>query len=264
MNIPPISDQAFERYSRQIMLPEWGEVAQHLVSNAKVLIIGCGGLGTAAGLYLAGAGVGYLVIADDDTVEYSNLARQVAYRESDIGIAKANALATQLKALNKNVQCRPVKRRLSERVLEIEVSLADIVLDCSDNMETRQAINKACINLCTPLVAGAAIGWNGQLMVFDFGFSTSPCYHCLFPMGSDALSRNCQSSGIIGPVVGIIGNLQALETLKFLTQKASPYTRFYQFEGKTLLLHALLVQSDPECDICSPKLREVPDEDLAK
>ncbi|WP_407331826.1 HesA/MoeB/ThiF family protein [Enterovibrio sp. 27052020O] len=267
MSIPPLSDSEFERYSRQIMLSEWGEEGQSRLKQAKVLIVGCGGLGTAASLYLAGAGVGHLVLADDDAVERSNLSRQVAYREDNLGESKARALSAQLMALNTQVQCRAVERHLAGRALDLEVSLADVVLDCSDNMATRQAVNAACSKACTPLVAGAAIGWQGQLMVFDFSASTSPCYHCLFPASSDEPPRNCQSAGVVGPVVGVIGNFQALETLKLLTQTTNIPSRFYQLDGQSLSLRAMPIPIDSNCAVCHPHnpsyINEVPDEHLA-
>ncbi|MEZ8143592.1 molybdopterin-synthase adenylyltransferase MoeB [Enterovibrio norvegicus FF-162] len=267
MSIPPLSDSEFERYSRQIMLSEWGEEGQSRLKQAKVLIVGCGGLGTAASLYLAGAGVGNLVLADDDAVERSNLSRQVAYREGNLGESKARALSAQLMALNTLIQCRAVERYLVDRALDLEVSLADVVLDCSDNMATRQAVNEVCRKSCTPLVAGAAIGWQGQLMVFDFAASISPCYHCLFPASKDASPRNCQSAGVVGPVAGVIGNLQALEALKLLTQTKSIPSRFYQLDGQSLSLRAMSIPIDSDCAVCHPHnsshVSEVPDEHLA-
>ncbi|MEI8607785.1 molybdopterin-synthase adenylyltransferase MoeB [Enterovibrio norvegicus] len=263
MNFPPLSDDAFDRYSRQIMLADWGEKSQQKLAVAKVLIVGCGGLGTVAGLYLAGAGVGHLVLADDDDVESSNLPRQVAYRETDVGTPKAKALSAQLSALNHRIHCRPVERRLSGKSLSLEVSLADLVLDCSDNLETRQAINEACFTSKTPLISGAAIGWNGQLMVFDFARAKTPCYHCLFPAKHDETTRNCQSAGVIGPVVGVIGNFQALVALQYLTQPEKPATRFYHLDGRTLSWQMMHVPQDPACTVCQVQKKAVINEYLA-
>ncbi|MBE1277075.1 HesA/MoeB/ThiF family protein [Enterovibrio baiacu] len=263
MNLPPLSDKAFDRYSRQIMQADWGETSQQKLTAANVLIVGCGGLGTAAGLYLAGAGVGNLVLADDDEVESSNLPRQVAYRETDVGNPKAKALSNQLCALNHHIHCRPVERRLFGKSLSLEVSLADLVLDCSDNMETRQAINEVCFTSKTPLISGAAIGWNGQLMVFDFARANTPCYHCLFPAKHDETTRNCQSAGVIGPVVGVIGNFQALVALQYLTQPEKPLTRFYHLDGRTLSWQMMHVPQDPACTVCQVQKKAVINEHLA-
>lgn len=249
---PPLnslSDAQFDRYGRQIMLADWGEEGQLRLANAKVLIIGCGGLGTAAGLYLAGAGVGQLILADDNAVARSNLPRQLAYRETDLGSNKSQALAVQLKAINHHIRCRAVKRRLEGAALLLEVSLADMVLDCSDNMATRQAVNAACVEHRKPLVAGAAIGWQGQLMTFDFRHSLTPCYHCLFPTLSEPQPRNCQSAGVAGPVVGAIGNLQALEAIKCLLG-AKFDASFYQFDGHSVSLTKMAVPYDPGCAVC--------------
>lgn len=260
-----LSDSEFDRYSRQIMLTGWGEAAQLKLGKAKVLIVGCGGLGAAASQYLAGAGIGQLVLADGDTLERSNLPRQVAYRESNLGMNKAKALSEQLAALNSAVQCRTVGRHLAGMALELEVSLADIVLDCSDNMATRQAVNATCVKLGKPLIAGAGIGWQGQLMTFDFRTYSSPCYHCLFPSQQDPQSRNCQSAGVVGPVVGIIGNLQALEALKLIIGEAV-FPCFYQLDGLSLSHRTMPIPRDPECVVCQPGQRqqqEISDADLA-
>lgn len=261
-----LSDSEFDRYSRQLMLPEWDEKKQLRLSKTTVLIVGCGGLGTAAGLYLAGAGVGQLVLADNDCVERSNLPRQVAYRETDLGSHKAKALASQLRALNGSIQCRAVTRRLSDTALSLEVSLADLVLDCSDNMATRQAVNAACVIAGKPLIAGAAIGWEGQLMVFDFSQPGTPCYHCLFPSNDDPDIRNCQSAGVAGPVVGAIGNLQALEALKQLLGESTLRSQFSHFDGKSLTLRSMSIPTDTRCPVCHPgktETKEAANADLA-
>ncbi len=182
-------------------------------------------------------------------VERSNLPRQVAYRETDLGKEKATALAAQLKALNSHIQCRAVKRRLEGTALSLEVSLADMVLDCSDNMATRQAVNAACVEHKKPLIAGAAIGWQGQLMTFDFRQPHQPCYHCLFPAEIEPHARNCQSAGVAGPVVGTVGNLQALEAIKCLLGKVLD-TIFYQFDAHTLSLKKMPIPRDPDCAVC--------------
>ncbi|MGR5066651.1 HesA/MoeB/ThiF family protein [Photobacterium sp. DNB22_13_2] len=248
-----LSDQEFLRYNRQIMLPQIGEAGQQSLANAQVLLVGAGGLGSAAALYLAGAGIGNLVIADDDTVDSSNLQRQVVYRDSDQGKAKAEMAAEQLQALNPYIRIRAVKARLADQRLAMEVSLADVVLDCSDNLETRYAVNQACFNAKTPLISGAAIRWQGQLMAFDFRQGKGPCYHCLFPRQAGAVDepQNCSNSGIAGPVVGTVGNLQALETIKLLTSAGEVgFGSLRQFDGLTMGWQAFQLPTDRSCPVC--------------
>ncbi|RXJ72605.1 molybdopterin-synthase adenylyltransferase MoeB [Veronia nyctiphanis] len=245
-----LSDSQFTRYSRQVMLPEIGETGQSALLEANVLIVGCGGLGTAASLYLAGAGIGHLVIADGDTLDTSNLHRQVAYREADLNANKAKMLSAQLKALNGDISVRVVSSMLSQDRLTMEVAMADVVLDCSDNMSTRQAVNRACLSEKTPLISGAAIGWQGQHMVFDFR-QPSPCYRCLFHVEHDRPDNNCQSGGVVGPVVGTIGNFQALAALKLLSGNDCCPATFHQFCGKTMTMTKLDIQRDPACPSCS-------------
>ncbi|MFA0123802.1 ThiF family adenylyltransferase, partial [Vibrio sp. 10N.261.48.A2] len=175
-----LSDFEFIRYQRQIALPEVGEQGQRNLLNSHVLIIGCGGLGNAAALYLAASGVGKIVLVDDDCVDSSNLQRQVAFRENQLGSPKVEALKQQLSELNGRSQVRTINQRMSESQLELEVMLADLVLDCTDNFESRQQVNQACFSAKTPLISGSAIGWKGQFIVFDYQ-NQKGCYHCLFP-----------------------------------------------------------------------------------
>ncbi|MGF1685163.1 HesA/MoeB/ThiF family protein [Photobacterium japonica] len=252
-----LSDQAFLRYSRQIMLPEVGEQGQVNLTQANVLIVGAGGLGSAAALYLAGAGVGQLVIADDDHLEASNLPRQVLYRETDVGLPKAEQAAAQLRALNPLVRVRAVNARLAAERLAMEVAQADVVLDCSDNLATRHAVNRACYATHTPLISGAAIQWQGQLMAFDFRHGHGPCYHCVFPLADQAQDtpQNCSTGGIIGPVVGNIGTLQALETLKLLTGAGEgSFSRLQHFDGLTLHWQSFHFTQDTSCPVCGPSV----------
>ncbi|MCG7496700.1 HesA/MoeB/ThiF family protein [Vibrio sp. Of7-15] len=246
-----LTDKEFVRYSRQIMLPQVSEPGQHQLKKASVLIVGAGGLGSAAGLYLAGAGVGTLVIADDDVVDSSNLQRQVVYRQSDEKVNKAKAAAEQLSALNPLIRVRPLQARLAEQQLKMEVMMSDVVLDCSDNMATRQAVNAACVHAQKPLISGAAIGWQGQLMPFDFRQPDSPCYHCVFPNTSDSEAQNCSTSGVMGPVVGTVGNLQALEAIKLLAGvKEQTFGYLHHFDGLTNQWQKLSIKQDPNCSVC--------------
>ncbi|MGF1680816.1 HesA/MoeB/ThiF family protein [Photobacterium minamisatsumaniensis] len=248
-----LTDQEFLRYNRQIMLPEVGVQGQEQLTKAHVLLVGAGGLGSAAVLYLAGAGVGNLVIADDDEVDSSNLQRQVIYRDEHQGKSKAEMAAEQARSLNPYIRVRPVKARLADQRLAMEISLADVVLDCSDNLPTRHAVNKACFEANTPLISGAAIRWQGQLMAFDFRDGRGPCYHCLFPWQEDAPqeSQNCSNSGIAGPVVGMMGTMQALEAIKLVTGAGGvAFSALQQFDGLTMAWQKFNLATDSKCPVC--------------
>nr|WP_086938346.1 HesA/MoeB/ThiF family protein [Thaumasiovibrio occultus] len=252
-----LNDQAFVRYNRQIRLPEIGETGQAALLNARVLLVGAGGLGSPAALYLAAAGVGNLVIADGDAVDSSNLQRQIIYRDVDQAKNKAQAAAAHLLELNPEIKVRVVASHLSDQRLSLEVSMADIVLDCSDNFATRYAVNAACLAHQKVLVSGAAIRWQGQLMSFDFRPSPAksaqgPCYQCLFPAGQFDEPQNCSTSGIAGPVVGVIGTMQALETIKIITGAGQPaFGKLKQFDGLTMEWQSFMVPANPACPECS-------------
>ena len=248
-----LSDSAFLRYQRQIALPEIGEVGQSRLNRCSVLIIGCGGLGSAAGMYLAAAGVGNLVISDDDIVETSNLQRQVIYRESDINSNKVDAMANQMQSINGQLNVRKLNRRLNEDQLNLEVMMADEVLDCSDNLPTRHLINRICHRQAKPLISGSAIGWRGQFAVFNFVQSTTGCYQCLVPEEDFDRALKCSDSGIIGPVVGTIGSYQALATLQVLALDDVGFksNQLHLFDGKSLKWQTLTIRSDTECRVCA-------------
>ncbi|OZS45471.1 HesA/MoeB/ThiF family protein [Photobacterium sanguinicancri] len=248
-----LSDQEFLRYNRQIMLPEIGEHGQARLVNAHVLMIGAGGLGSSAALYLAGAGIGTLVIADDDEVDSSNLQRQIIYRDQHQGQSKAAMAAEQVRELNPHIRVRAVKARLADQRLAMEIELADVVLDCSDNLPTRHAVNQACFKASKILIAGAAIRWQGQLMPFDFRQGVGPCYHCLFPYdpAAKAPAMTCSNSGIAGPVVGIVGTLQALETIKAITEAGQVgFSTLQQFDGLTMAWQKFNLAQDKCCPVC--------------
>lgn len=250
-----LTDKQFLRYQRQISVPEIGESGQKVLCNSHVLIVGCGGLGSAAALYLVAAGIGKLVIADGDSVDSSNLQRQIVYRQEDVEIQKVTAMARQLNALNSDCQIRTVDRYLEQDQLNLEIMMADIVLDCSDNLTTRQAVNKACYQQNKPLVSGAAIGWQGQLALFDFAATDkeqAPCYRCLYPFDQLANSGKCSQAGIIGPVVGTIGNLQALQTIKYLTNHQKDNTnKLFLFDGLNLSWQSFAISKNHLCSVCS-------------
>ncbi|PQJ55616.1 molybdopterin-synthase adenylyltransferase MoeB [Vibrio chagasii] len=247
-----LSDFEFVRYQRQIALPEIGEQGQRNLLNGHVLVIGCGGLGNAAALYLAASGIGKIVLVDDDCVDSSNLQRQVAFKESDLGTAKVDALKLQLSELNGRSQVRTINKRMAESQLKLEVMLADVVLDCTDNFTTRQQVNQACFEANTPLISGSAIGWKGQFVVFDYQ-NKQGCYHCLFPFDHHPQTTRCSDSGIIGPVVGTIGNLQALAAIQRVSsgefQVATQQLKL--FDGKSMNWQNLMVTQDIECPVCN-------------
>jgi len=210
-----MNDTQLLRYSRQIMLPQCDIEGQQKILAAKVLIIGAGGLGSPAAMYLAAAGVGSIVIYDDDVVELSNLQRQIAHHTPDIGMDKVISTRKTLNRLNPDVEVKGIKQRLAGEQLDIEVLNADVVLDCSDNFTTRFAINKTCVKHKTALVSGAAIRFEGQVSVFTPGKNNSPCYNCLYSSDGEEL-QNCATNGVIAPITGIVGSIQALEALKVI------------------------------------------------
>lgn len=244
-----LSDQQLLRYSRQILLPEVDFDGQDRLRAASVLLVGAGGLASPAALYLAGAGIGQLIIADHDQLESSNLHRQIAFRHSDVGSNKAQALAVQLTALNSDVAITAHPQQVDAGWLANIVPTVDVVLDCSDNFATRVAVNRACVAARKPLVSGAAIRFSGQLAVFDLRDPQAPCYACLFGDQDDDDQR-CRDVGILGPVVGTIGTLQALQALRLLLgQPVSP--TLHLFEGASLSWQTLQIKRDPACPVCA-------------
>ncbi|WP_073435815.1 HesA/MoeB/ThiF family protein [Halomonas cupida] len=247
-----MTDQQLLRYSRQIMLNEVDIEGQQRLLDGHALIIGAGGLGSPVALYLAAAGVGRLTIADDDLVEVSNLQRQIAHGESDLGVNKAESAAASARALNPGCRITAIDHRLEAEALRAVVSEADVVLDCTDRFSSRYAINQACVTAGVPLVSGAAIRFGGQLAVFDGADADSPCYACLYPpddQGDEALS--CAESGVIAPLVGIIGSFQALEAVKLLTGAGQPHQGLSTFDGLSGEWRHFRVPKDPGCAVCS-------------
>ena len=232
------------RYSRHTALPQIGEAGQATLATSRVLIIGLGGLGSPAALYLASAGVGHLVLSDFDRVEDSNLQRQIIHTLDDIGAAKVASAQRHLKAINPDIQITGLDYALSETELAQQVQWADVVLDCSDNFASRFALNRACVVHKTPLVSGAAIRFEGQLSVFDARQANSPCYQCLYPDdGSEG--ESCQVMGILAPVVGVIGSLQAVEALKVLLNIGEvAIGRLLLFDGLQQTWRSLKIKRD--------------------
>ena len=245
-----MDDQQLLRYSRQILLPQIDIDGQQTLLNSSVLIVGLGGLGAPAALYLAAAGVGSLVLADHDSVDTTNLHRQIIHLTRDVGRAKVESAGDTLQALNTDVQLTLIERELEGETLNRIVQDVDLVLDCTDNFATRLAVNAACFAAGKPLVSGAAIRLEGQVSVFDPRRADSPCYQCLYGEG-DEEALSCSEAGVIGPLVGMIGSLQALEALKLLVGFGEPLT------GRLLLIDALSsrfremrVKRDPACSCC--------------
>lgn len=246
-----LTDDELLRYSRQILLAQIDVAGQLKLKASRVLIVGLGGLGSPVALYLAAAGIGELHLADFDTVDLTNLQRQVIHDGSQVGVAKVDSAMTRLAALNPHIRLVPHRAALDEDSLVAAVAAVDLVLDCSDNFSTREAVNAACVAAGKPLVSGAAIRLEGQLAVFDPRDVASPCYHCLYGHGSEA-ELTCSEAGVVGPLVGLVGSLQALEALKLLAGFGEPLV------GRLLLIDALgsrfrelRVKRDPACGVCA-------------
>ncbi|MGQ7817390.1 molybdopterin-synthase adenylyltransferase MoeB [Metapseudomonas furukawaii] len=248
-----LSDQELLRYSRQILLPQIDVEGQLRLKQGRVLIVGLGGLGSPVALYLAAAGVGELHLADFDSVDLTNLQRQVIHDSHSVGVLKVDSAMARLSVLNPEVRLVPITRALDEDSLAAAVAAVDLVLDCTDNFGTREAVNAACVAAGKPLVSGAAIRLEGQLSVFDPRRDDSPCYHCLYGHGSEA-ELTCSEAGVVGPLVGLVGSLQALEALKLLAGFGEPMV------GRLLLVDALgtrfrelRVKRDPACAVCGSR-----------
>lgn len=245
-----MDDQQLLRYSRQILLPQIDISGQQTLLQSRVLIVGLGGLGAPAALYLAAAGVGTLVLADHDSVDTTNLHRQIIHLTRDVGRQKVVSAGDTLQALNPDIQLQLIDQALTGETLQRAVRDVDLVLDCTDNFATRVAVNAACFAAGKPLVSGAAIRLEGQVSVFDPRREDSPCYQCLYGEGGEE-ALSCSEAGVVGPMVGMIGSLQALEALKLLVGFGEPLT------GRLLLIDALSsrfremrVRRDPACGCC--------------
>jgi adenylyltransferase/sulfurtransferase len=244
-----MNDDQLLRYSRQIMLPSVGIEGQERLLEARVLIVGLGGLGSPAAMYLAAAGVGTLVLADFDQVDLTNLQRQIVHTSERIGELKVESARITLEALNPECKVETISKRLDEGELKQQIAKVDLVLDGTDNFATRFAINKACYETATPLVSGAAIRMEGQISVFT-GEPGGPCYHCLYPDEGE-MDESCSANGVLAPLVGVIGSLQAVEAIKQLTGAGTT------LGGRLLLLDALEMEwrtlrlsADPACPVC--------------
>lgn len=238
-------------YSRQVRLHQVGRKGQQRLLASSALVVGMGGLGSPAAMYLAAAGVGHLVISDFDRVEPSNLQRQIVHRTADVGEPKAFSAQATLKALNPDVRVTALDWQLDEGELEEQVGAADVVLDCSDNFPTRFALNEACVRTGTPLVSGAAIRLEGQISTFMPAREDSPCYRCLYADGGE-MAETCSQEGILAPVVGVIGTLQAVEAIKVLLDIGDTLCgRLLLFDAMELEWRTIRLRKNPNCPVCS-------------
>ena len=251
-----MNDRDFMRYSRQILLEDIAVDGQQRLKNGRALIIGLGGLGSPAALYLASAGVGTLILADDDEVHLSNLQRQILFTTEDIGQGKAAVSTRRLQQLNPDITLQALTLRLTGDLLQSAVASVDVVLDCSDNMTTRQAVNAACVILDKPLISASAVGFGGQLMVLTPPWHRG-CYRCLWPDDAEP-ERNCRTAGVLGPVVGVMGTLQALEAIKILSGMPPSQNELKLFDGRRHQWRTLNLQHAPDCPVCGGRHADRP------
>lgn len=239
------------RYSRHLALPEFGPEGQERLELGTVLVVGLGGLGSPAVLYLAAAGLGKLVLNDFDRVDLSNLQRQILYGDAAVGAPKTTAAVSAVEAINPRCRVEALEGRLDAAALAATVSDVDLVLDGSDNFGTRYAVNQACVLARRPLVSGAALRYEGQLTVFDPRASASPCYACLYEESGEGL-EDCRQNGVLSPLTGVIGSLMAVEAVKLLCGVGVPLTgRLLRFDASTGDLRYSLIKKDPACPVCS-------------
>ena len=246
-------DDQLLRYSRHILLDEWGVEGQERVSQSHALIIGAGGLGSPAALYLASAGVGHISLIDHDHVDVTNLQRQIAHSQNRVGQYKVASLQTAMSAINPEVRVSCHAQKADTALLEQCVPTADVVLDCTDNFETRQLINLACAKFAKPLVSGAALRLDGQVAVYDTRQSDSPCYACVFPPTSSFEETRCATMGVLAPLVGVIGSMQATEALKLLSGMGSSlHGKLMMFNAQHMEWQTMRTARNMSCPVCSP------------
>ncbi|WP_057832806.1 HesA/MoeB/ThiF family protein [Colwellia sp. TT2012] len=245
-----LSNQEQVKYSRQIMLAKIGTSGQMALRNAKVLILGVGGLGNPASLYLAAAGVGTLYLADGDCIELSNLPRQILFSESNIAENKADVAAEKLQQQFPDVTIEAIDEMLDEELCDYYLPQVDLVLDCSDNIATRYLINQACVQHKVPLIVGAATGFDGQQLTIDPRDDNSACYHCLFPASEKSPANNCQTVGIIGPVLAMIAGMQCLQAIKLLTGNKVQLNQLNLLDGLANQWQQFTIKKQASCTVC--------------
>jgi len=251
-----MNDEQLLRYSRHILLPQVDAEGQLKLLNSRMLLIGLGGLGSPIAMYLAAAGIGHLVISDFDTIELSNLQRQIVHGSGDIGRSKAESAADRLHDLNPDIKITAIRQRLEKETLQEQIRLADVTIDASDNFATRYALNKACVEAGKPLVSGAAIRMEGQVALFPNNNPDSPCYRCLYRDG-EGIQESCSENGVLAPLVGVIGSLQAAEAIKTVLNIGST------LDGRLLLVdlmdmefRTIKLRKDPQCPVCKESNHE--------
>jgi molybdopterin/thiamine biosynthesis adenylyltransferase len=247
-----MDDTQLLRYSRHILLNELGFDGQERLLGSHALVIGAGGLGSPVALYLGSAGVGRITVVDHDKVDATNLQRQIAHTLDRVGQFKAESVRTAIAQVNPDVTVEAVTQRADQALLNTLVPLADVVIDCCDNFETRQAVNLACVTHRKPLVSGAAIRMDGQVSVFDSTQADAPCYACIFPPELLPEETRCATMGVFAPLVGIIGTVQAAEALKILSGMGSHMAgRLLMLDGRELSWTDIRMQRNPDCPVCA-------------
>jgi len=251
---PDLSDADLLRYSRHLLLDDIAIEGQHRILASRALIIGAGGLGSPAAMYLACSGVGSITIVDDDTVDLTNLQRQIMHSTDRIGQAKVRSAQSTLAQLNPAVRVQALQARADTQLLQRLVAQADVVLDCCDNFQTRQAVNAACVQQRVPLVSGAALGLDGQIAVYDPRDAHAPCYACVFAPDAPPEEARCAIMGVLAPLVGVIGAMQALEAIKLLAQTGTSLSGFLlMLDARSMEWTRLRVQKNPACAVCAQR-----------
>ena len=249
-----MNDQQLLRYARHLMLDEIGIDGQQRLLDAHALVIGAGGLGSPVAMYLATAGVGRITVVDHDSVDLTNLQRQIAHNQSRLGLPKAESVRATVAAINPEVQLRALVQRADAQLLDVWVPQADVVLDCSDNFRTRHAINAACVQHGKPLVSGSAIGWDAQIAVYDTRQPQAPCYACVFPPDAAFEDVACATMGVLAPLVGIVGSVQAAEALKLLSGAGESMAgRLLMLDARRMAWDSITIARQPHCAVCGQR-----------
>ena len=254
-----MDDNQLLRYSRHILLDELGVEGQQRLLAAHALVIGAGGLGSPVALYLGTAGVGTITIVDHDTVDLTNLQRQIAHDMSRIGTPKAQSAARSIAEINPEIRVVALQERADATRLDELVAAADVVLDCTDNFRTRHAVNAACVAHRKPLVSGAAVSFDAQISVYDTRDDDGPCYACIFPPDAAFEEARCATMGVFAPLVGIVGAMQAAEALKLLTGVGSSLAgRLQMLDARAMEWSEIRLARQPHCPVCAPALSHPP------